>query len=294
MIPAGGGASRLFAGSGPGSAEGVGSNALFNQPYGICLNPANTIMYVVSSAAHRVLSVFVSNASATYLAGSGNAGFTDGAGTNAAFRTPSSCWVDASGQNVYVGDGGPAGTGGNNRVRKINVATKTVSTLDYTGFGLNPSSGQPEGVLLDSLNNLYVGDRTGARIVKVRMPLKAPGSPLPLPVCDGKWHHLAMTSTAAGGGANTGPAASLVLYVDGSVVGAGGNSSAFALPSSGASVRVGWNGLLSSNSGDVFAGALADLVLVAVVVVFCGGVNSGGCGHFGRGGGGGGGWCRCC
>ena len=262
MIPVFGGASRIVAGQNAGMAEGVGTNAGFNQPYGICLDPTNTILYVVSSASHRVFRLFLSNSSAVFFAGSGVAGFTDGVGTVATFRTPSSCWVDASGANVYIGDGGAAGAGsGNNRVRKINVATRMVSTLDYTGFGTSPTVGQPYGVIIDSLGNLFVADRTRNRVVKIAQPINAaaPGSPLPLPVCDGKWHHVAMTTKASGGfGAGSGPSASLNLYVDGSLLGAGGNSS-FALPASGASLRIGWSGLLSSNGGDLFSGALADL-----------------------------------
>jgi sugar lactone lactonase YvrE len=95
-------------------------------------------------------------------AGSGNAKFADGTGTNASFYSPSGVAVDSSG-NLYVADTG------NNRIRKIttqgSVSTIAGSAAGYTdGSGANASFNLPTGLVIDSSNNIYICDLHNNRI----------------------------------------------------------------------------------------------------------------------------------
>jgi sugar lactone lactonase YvrE len=100
------------------------------------------------------------------LAGSGNASFLNGVGSNASFKYPSGVAVDKSG-NVYVADSG------NNRIRKI-TANGTVTTLAGSGTagfadgtGVNASFNFPGGVAVDASGNVYVADNGNNRIRKI-------------------------------------------------------------------------------------------------------------------------------
>ena len=91
------------------------------------------------------------------LAGSGTAGFADGAGGAAQFNEPNSVAVDAQG-TVYVTDAS------NHRIRKI-TAAGVVSTLAGTGApglvdgpGATAQFNLPTGIAVDALGTVYVAD----------------------------------------------------------------------------------------------------------------------------------------
>jgi serine/threonine protein kinase/sugar lactone lactonase YvrE len=100
------------------------------------------------------------------LAGSGTAGFADGAGGSAQFSTPTGVAVDKTG-NVYVADNA------NNRIRKI-APDGSVTTLAGSGDkGLVDGRGTaaqfnaPTGLAIDSAGTLYVADTFNHRIRKI-------------------------------------------------------------------------------------------------------------------------------
>lgn len=91
------------------------------------------------------------------LAGSGQAGFTDGQDTLATFNNPYGVAVDNN-HNIYVADWL------NNSIRKIdsNGYVRTLAGNGTTGYanGIGRAAlfNQPAGIAVDKFGNIYVGD----------------------------------------------------------------------------------------------------------------------------------------
>jgi sugar lactone lactonase YvrE len=156
-----------LAGSGDaGYAEGPGSAAELNLPYGVAVDSAGNV-YVADSANARIRVINSAGDVAT-LAGNGTSGFADGFGGpdgGAEFYRPYGTAVDSQG-NVYVADA-------DHRIRKID-SSGNVTTLAGNGFpgfadGTGGANGtamfrQPEGVAVDSVGTVYVADFGNHRI----------------------------------------------------------------------------------------------------------------------------------
>jgi len=143
-------------GSGP---EGV----RFNHPTGVALASDGTL-YVADMLNHRIRKV-TSGGVVTTLAGSGTAGFLDGAAGTAQFLLPTGVAVDAAGR-VYVADAG------NNRVRLIatNGVVSTLAGSGVAGFANGAATttaklNAPQGVAVNAAGTIvYIADRDNHRI----------------------------------------------------------------------------------------------------------------------------------
>ncbi|HVM50454.1 MAG TPA: immunoglobulin domain-containing protein, partial [Candidatus Acidoferrum sp.] len=159
MIAPGGIVSTLAGAPGlSGSTDATGSNARFSEPEGIAVNGAGTLIYVADTWNHTIRQVTSAGVVTTFAGFPGNFGTNNATGTNAQFYQPQGVAVDALG-NVYVGDTG------NQAIRKITsaglVTTLAGSMLNYgsgNGSGTGAQFWAPQGLALDSGNNLYVAD----------------------------------------------------------------------------------------------------------------------------------------
>lgn len=154
-----------FAGNGSaGHRNGLLPEANFSDPFGIVTDAQGNV-YVSDAADNQVIRKISSDGKVSDFAGS-HAGFTDGPGQQAAFRTPSGLAWDQNG-NLYVADTG------NHAIRKISP-DGIVSTLagngeagNQDGKGSQARFNGPIGVASDHLGNIYVADTYNDSIRKI-------------------------------------------------------------------------------------------------------------------------------
>jgi len=154
-----------FAGSGqPAFANGTGTDASFNQPFGLVMDPAGN-MFVTDLSNHRIRKI-TPQGQVTVFAGSGTAGAVNANGLSASFNEPAGIAIDQS-DNLYVTELG------NNDIRKITPAGD-VSTLagsgvvgNQNGKGVLASFNGPSGVAVDAAGNIFVADSYNNQIKKI-------------------------------------------------------------------------------------------------------------------------------
>ncbi|MFO0573412.1 MAG: NHL repeat-containing protein [Polyangia bacterium] len=141
----------------PGSTDGTGTAARFNYVEDLAWDGAGSLY---TADIYSVRKVAVATGAVTTLAGmSANAGSSDGVRTAARFSGPSGSMAWDGAGSLYVPDTV------NSRVRKIDLATGAVSTLQ-DGTGAPLSVYRPAGLTWDGAGSLYaVTGPTVARIV---------------------------------------------------------------------------------------------------------------------------------
>jgi hypothetical protein len=112
----------------PAYADGVGTQAAFNQPTGIALLPAGGsgggVLFVADTNNNCIRRLEITSGAVTTLVGSFVAGFADGLGSAAMFSKPFALASDALGGSLFVLESG------SNRVRLVIVSTQNVQSLD--------------------------------------------------------------------------------------------------------------------------------------------------------------------
>ncbi len=184
-----------FAGTGTaGFLNGTAAAAQFNGTAHIVFDKAGDL-FVADEENNAIREVTVAGNVIT-VAGTGTAGYQDGAAATATFNGPDGMVIDANG-NLYVADCH------NYVIRKIDLSAGTVSTYAGTGaqgFANGPIASavfdEPYGMALDASGNMYVTDILNNSIRKITV---ATG----------------MVSTYAGTGAQgltNGPASAATFY----------------------------------------------------------------------------------
>lgn len=161
------GAVTTLAGTGVGGSvdSSTGTSASFNGPIGITTDGAN--LYVSDANNQKIRKIVISSGAVTTLAGSGDRGTIDShIGIAASFSQPNGITTDGS--NLYVAEIGSS------KIRKIVIATGSVTTLAGTGTqgvadsinGTSASFYRPRGIATDGIN-LYVADTNNNKIRKI-------------------------------------------------------------------------------------------------------------------------------
>jgi sugar lactone lactonase YvrE len=162
---------RTLAGNGVEGYGGDGGPALqasFNQPHGVAVDSRGNV-YIADSGNNRIRVVTPQGAVRT-VAGNGLPGATgdDGPAANAQVKDPKSLFMGPNDQ-LYIADTG------NNRVRKINLATGKISTVaGVTRAGADGDGGpairaalnSPRGVWVVG-GNVYIADSDNHKIRRV-------------------------------------------------------------------------------------------------------------------------------
>ena len=162
------GAVTTFAGSiTSGDSDGTGIGARFNNPVGIVIDPAGENFYVTDTKNNEIRKIVISTGVVTTFAGSVNSDNRDGIGTNARFNSPYGIAIDAAGTSLYISDMR------NNEIRKIDIATASVTTLagssvpgSADGIGSAARFYYPWGIVVVG-NSLYVADVENSLIRRI-------------------------------------------------------------------------------------------------------------------------------
>jgi len=146
----------VLAGNGvQGSINGTGTGASFYQPTGVALDASGNV-YVADFRNNLIREISPAGV-VTTLAGDGQQGSSNGAGTIASFNAPIGVAVDASG-NVYVGENGT------NLIREVSPqgVVSTFAGSGAAGFinatGTAATFTNPQGLAVDAIGNIYVAD----------------------------------------------------------------------------------------------------------------------------------------
>lgn len=132
-----------------------GKQSEFSDPFGVAIANDGTIYVADAGESNRIRKI-APDGNVTTLAG-GSEGFADGAGSSAAFNTPSALALGPDG-NLYVADTG------NNRIRKITPAgqVSTVAGDGNAGYVDGPAAkaqfNGPIGLTVSGGGEIYVAD----------------------------------------------------------------------------------------------------------------------------------------
>ena len=155
-----------FAGLAPGSADGTGGDAQFDNPIGTAVDSAGNV-YVADSWNETIRKITPEGVVTTLAGAAGQFGSADGTGSAARFNQPQGLAVDSSG-NLYVADTS------SNTIRKVSPAG-VVTTLAGSPYRNGNSDGTggaaqfsyPRGVAVDGSGNVYVADSNNHTIRKI-------------------------------------------------------------------------------------------------------------------------------
>ena len=159
-----------FAGSVEGGFTGDGgpaNKAKLMWPWSLFLDERG-VLYIADQGNQRIRRVGLDGIIET-IAGNGDAGFSGDGGlaTEASFNSPADVAVDSEG-NIYIADHG------NDRIRRVDpdgiITTFVGLERGFSGDGglaTEAELNRPDGVAVDKLGNVYIGDWNNNRVRKV-------------------------------------------------------------------------------------------------------------------------------
>jgi DNA-binding beta-propeller fold protein YncE len=135
-----------------GKDDGPATKSTFNQPRGVATDGKS--LFVADTGNDIIRKIDLSSLTTSTIAGTGEEGKVDGAGSQAQFANPGALCTD--GTTLYVLDAD------NHAVRKINIATNEVSTLTLVNGHLGSGC-----VLSSDGHTLYLSDTTENAVQQV-------------------------------------------------------------------------------------------------------------------------------
>lgn len=141
--------------------DGLQANATrLSAPRDVLYNPRTRRLYIADTGNSKIREVDMDTGVTTIIAGTGTAGYTNGApATTKRLDTPSGLALDLE-DNLLIADTG------NHRIRKLDLTTGTLS--DFLGDGFTATLDSPLSVTVDELTgDVYVAD-TGNRRIRRR------------------------------------------------------------------------------------------------------------------------------
>jgi sugar lactone lactonase YvrE len=152
----------------PGSADGVGSQAQFRNPWGLAVDGSGNVL-VADMSNDTIRKITPAGVVSTLAGQAGANGSADGLGASARFDHPFAVAADRA-DNVYVADSA------NNAIRKLSPAGEAVTLAGLPGYAGNDDGkatgarfSNPQGLAVDGAGNLYVAD-TGNNIIRKITP----------------------------------------------------------------------------------------------------------------------------
>ena len=153
-----------IAGSSQGNSNGFGTSAQFAMPCGVALDSAGNI-FVADRNNNQIKKIGTDGMVSTY-AGNGTLGNTDGIGPNASLYNPISLTIDSNNIIYFVSQNG-------NLIRRVTPdgEVTTIAGFEGTwggctnGIGTNAQFLHPEGLVINSIGNIYVAD-TGSHTIR--------------------------------------------------------------------------------------------------------------------------------
>ena len=112
-----------------GFHDGVGTNATFNLPVDVSIDPSGTYALIVDFSSNRIRRIVIATAQVTTLAGMGSASAVDGVGAQATFNQPAGISMAFGGMFALVADFA------NNRIRRIELSSPPCSAGHYCPAG---------------------------------------------------------------------------------------------------------------------------------------------------------------
>ena len=165
ITPAGVVSTLAGLGSNDGSADGTNSDARFEWPEGLTVDPAGNV-FVADTGNSTIRKVTPAGVVTTIAGSPGRSGSADGTGSAARFNFPSGIAVDNAG-NLFVTERL------NNTIRRITpsgVVTTIGGLAGATGstdeVGLAARFSNPSGIAVDNAGVLYIADSSNNHIVK--------------------------------------------------------------------------------------------------------------------------------
>jgi hypothetical protein len=205
---------------GYGGDGGVATSAELNTPYGVALDGKGNL-FIADTGNNRIREVNLTTQIINTVAGDGTAGYIgEGTATSVELNFPEGVAVDSLG-DIFIADTY------NNRIREVTAGIISTVAGDgsygYNGDGIPATTawlGNPTGVAVDSLGNLYIADLGNSRIREVLLATSTSVGSSLNPSTYGQSVTFTATVTAVAPGSGT-PTGTVTFLDGGSAIGSG-------------------------------------------------------------------------